>query len=137
MTQQQGTNGMTPSQVAAMVADAQGWKPNDGDEIEGVVVNVKQAWSDVKNGNYPIVFVMRDSGECVAVHCFQTVLFNEMVNARPAPGERIYIKRIGADPDKEVKRGQSPTIRYAVAVLREGNNDPWSHMDLRTTQQQG
>jgi hypothetical protein len=125
---------LAPSQIAAMVADAQGWKPEDGDEIEGTVLAVKQAWSDVKNSNYPIVFIMRDSGEVVGVHCFQTVLFNEMLSARPAPGERLYVKRIGVDESKDVKKGQSPTIRYAVYVQREGTNDPWAHMDLHNTQ---
>jgi len=124
---------LQPSQIAAMVADAQGWKPEDGDEIEGTVLAIKQGISDVKQtheGRYPIVFVMRDSGEVVAVHCFQTVLYNEVVAARPKPGERIYIKRIGADPNKEVPKGQSPTIRFAVYVHRDSSADPWEHMNL-------
>lgn len=118
---------LTPSQIAAMTADAQGWKPEDGDELEGTVLAIKQGYSDVKNANYPIVFVMKDTGECIAIHCFQTVIENEVRQQRPLPGEVLYVKRIGATG--EARKGQSPTIKYAVHVQREGaGSDPWAHM---------
>lgn len=119
---------LSPAEIATLTAEASGWQPNDGDEVEGTVLAIKSAYSEVKNANYPIVFVYTDSGECVAVHCFQTVIENEMKSQRPLPGERIYVKRIGADPNQQVKKGQSPTIRYAVHVSRETAADPWSHM---------
>lgn len=130
-TQQQHStayNRLTPAQIAALTAEAQGWKPEDGDVVEGTVLAIKSGFSDVKNANYPIVFILPDGAtEAVAVHCFQTVLENEMRQYRPLPGEHIYIKRIGATG--EAKKGQSPTIKYAVYVQRDtANSDPWSHM---------
>lgn len=119
---------LTPSQIAAMTADAQGWKPADGEELQGTVLAIKQGYSDIKNANYPIVFVMKDTGECVAVHCFQTVIENEMKQQRPLPGETLYIKHIGATGEAK-KPGQSPVVKYAVHVQRDGSgNDPWEHM---------
>jgi hypothetical protein len=118
---------LSPAQLAALMADATGWKPEDGDELTGVVLGIKQGYSDVKDAAYPIVFVLTDQGENIAVHCFQTVLENEMRQQRPVPGERVYIKRIGATGEPRIK-GQSPTIRYAVLVERGANADPWAHM---------
>lgn len=125
---------MEPSQIAAATADAAGWQPKDGDELQGVVVAIKSGASDFKekagrNPIYPIVFVLpEDSDTLVAVHCFQTVLENEMKSQRPMPGESIYIKRIGEALN--AKKGQNPTIRYAVYVQREaGSADPWEHMN--------
>lgn len=124
---------MQPAVIAAATADAEGWQPEDGDELEGVVVAIKSGVSDFKekagrNPQYPIVFVLpEDSETVVAVHCFQTVLENEMKAQRPMPGEPIYIKRIGEAAT--AKKGQNPTIRYAVYVQREaGSADPWEHM---------
>lgn len=129
-TQQRNTayNALTPAQIAALTAEAQGWKPEDGDEVQGTVLAIKSGYSDVKSANYPIVFILPDNAsEAVAVHCFQTVLENEVRQYRPLPGERIYVKRIGATG--EAKKGQSPTIKYAVYVQRDNaNSDPWSHM---------
>ena len=127
---------MTPAEIAAATADAEGWQPEDGDELQGVVMAIKSGVSEFKekagrNPNYPIVFVMpEDSEKVISVHCFQTVLENEMRAQRPMPGESIYIKRLGANPDKPVKKGESPVIRYAVYVQREvGSADPWEHMN--------
>lgn len=127
---------MDSADRAAATADAKGWEPKDGDELRGLVIAIKSGVSEFKeragrNPNYPIVFVMSDddTDNIVAVHCFQTVLENEVRAQRPMPGENIYIKRLGANPDKTPKKGESPVIRYAVYVEREtGTSDPWEHM---------
>lgn len=117
---------MSAAELAAMTAEATGWQPQDGDELQGTVVAIKSAWSEQKNANYPIVFVLRDDMTCVAVHCFQTILENEVKSQRPLPGEPIYIKRIG---EGKAKPGQSAPIRYAVHVTRDqGTSDPWASM---------
>lgn len=125
---------MQPAEIAAATADAEGWQPDDGDELQGVVIAIKSGVSEFKekagrNPAYPIVFVLPDDSDgVVAVHCFQTVIENEMRAQRPLPGESVYIKRIG--PAENAKKGQSPTIRYAVYVQREsGSADPWEHMN--------
>jgi hypothetical protein len=120
---------MTPADVATAMADAKGWQPEKGDEIEGIVLGVKWGFSELKNDHYPIVFVLKDDGDAAAVHGFQTVLNNELRQQRPLPGEPIYIKFLGPDEERAVKPGQSPVMRYAVVVTRDGqSNDPWGHM---------
>lgn len=127
---------MDAADRAAATADAKGWEPKDGDELRGLVIAIKSGISEYKekagrNPAYPIVFVMSDddTDNIVAVHCFQTVLENEVRSQRPMPGENIYIKRLGANPDKPPRKGESAVIRYAVYVDREsGTSDPWSHM---------
>lgn len=122
------TSELSPAQIAALTADAKGWTPEDGDELEGTVLAIKSGYSDVQDRNYPIVFILTDTGECVAVHAFQTVIENEMRQQRPMPGERIYVKRVGATGEAK-KKGYSPVIKYAVHVARQdGSNDPWEHM---------
>jgi hypothetical protein len=122
---------------AAATADAKGWEPQDGDEVRGLVIAVKSGISEYKerggrNPHYPIIFIMRDENpeEVVAVHGFQTVLENELRAQRPMPGEDIYIKRLGVNPDKPVKKGESPVIRYAVYVDRDSSTaaSPWEQM---------
>lgn len=124
---------MSLAQQAEMMASAEGWKPENGDEIQGTVVGVKVGTSDQREASgrdprYPIVFVRTDD-KVVAVHCFQTILENEIKSARPKIGEDIYIKCIGATGTAKIK-GQSPPVRYAVAVQREGGDtaDVWDSL---------
>lgn len=127
---------MDAADRAAATADAKGWEPKDGDELRGLVIAIKSGISEFKeragrNPQYPILFIMSDDDpdNVVAVHCFQTILENEVRAQRPMPGENIYIKRLGVNADKAVKKGESPPIRYAVYVEREtGTSDPWQHM---------
>lgn len=126
---------MSPAEVAAATAEAEGWQPKDGDELQGLVVAIKSGTSEYKekagrNPAYPIVFILPDdSAQVTSVHCFQTVLENEVRAQRPMPGENIYIKRLGSDPTKPVRKGESPVIRYAVYVDRAvGATNPWETM---------
>lgn len=119
---------LSPAEVATLMADAKGWTPEEGDELQGVVLGIKWGYSDIKQAHYPIVFVLDSTGSATAIHGFQTVLENELRQQRPVPGEELYVKCLGVDPSREVKKGYSPTIRYAVYVKREGGtNDPWAH----------
>lgn len=120
---------MNAEQLATAIAESTGWNPKDGDSVDGVVISIKAAFSEVKNATYPIVFIMDDDGSVTAVHCFQTVLENEMKAQRPKQGEEIFVKRIGTDPDAKPKPGQSAPIRYAVHVKRDSaSDDPWERM---------
>lgn len=117
---------LTPAEVATLMADAVAWKAEDGDEIQGVVLGVKRGTSDY--GVYPIVFVLTNDGECRAIHGFHSVLDNELRSQRPENGEVLYVKRLGVDPTREVKKGQSGTIRFAVYVEREGGGNAWDNI---------
>lgn len=121
---------MSPAQVAALMSDAEGWKPEIGDEVEGVVVGMKIGNSDFKakagrDPRYPILFVLTAELDCIAVHCFQAILENEVRTQRPMPGEEIFIKFIG--PAENAKKGQNPAMRYAIYVKRDmGSSDPYA-----------
>lgn len=118
---------LSPSDVATLMADAKGWQPEAGDEVEGPVLGVRWGFSELKNDHYPIVFILLESGDAVAVHGFQTILNNELRQLRPMPGEVLFIKCLG--PADSAKPGQSPVIRYALNVVGRDNsaNDPWDH----------
>jgi hypothetical protein len=123
--------GMAASEIALAMAEAEGWKPTPGDEIDGTLLGVKMGHSDYKanagkNPVYPILFIRKDDGVTTSVHCFHAVLENEVRSARPLPGERIYIKYLGSTG--EVKNGKNPPERYAVHVTRDNNADPWGHL---------
>jgi hypothetical protein len=118
---------LSAAEIAAMIGDAEGWKPEDGDEVQGTVLAIRAGMSDKRVGRdpqYPIVFVVQNGdNKVVAVHCFQTILENEMRSIRPMPGEEIYIKRIG---EGKAKPGQNAAIRYAVAKVGAATDNPWA-----------
>jgi hypothetical protein len=133
-------------QIAALMADATGWVPADGDEIEGTVLGAKWGYSDVSERQYPIVFLLLDEGETyqrpdddrppsdvVAIHALQTVIESEMFSLRPQPGERLYVKKIGARGQAK-RKGYSPTVAYAVTVPSRTADDSaafWDHGTAR------
>lgn len=54
-----------------------------------------------KYGPYPGVVVKSEKdGEAYSVHCFPTVLRNQMVEADPEPGDRIAIRYLGMTSPK-------------------------------------
>jgi len=109
---------LQPSGIAALMSEAPGWRPEKGDEIEGTVLGVKMTTSTF--GTYPIVFVIGSDDEPVALHCFHTVLQNEMVTQRPERGDAIYVKYLGPKDDYSGPKGYSAPELYAVLVTKPG-----------------
>jgi hypothetical protein len=70
-------------------SNAEAWKPEEGAKLIGTVVETDERES--KHGNYPLVVVETDDGDEIAVHCFHTVLKNEVERKRPEPGDLIGI----------------------------------------------
>lgn len=109
---------LKPSEIALLMAEAEGWKPEAGDEIDGTVLGVKIGTSTF--GSYPIVFVLGADEEPVAVHCFHEVLGNEMRTQRPERGDSVYIKYLGPKEGWEGPKGYDPPQMYAVLVTKPG-----------------
>jgi hypothetical protein len=67
-----------------------------GDKVIGVVVDIDERLSDFNEGPYPLVTINRDDDNTeVAVHCFHTVLKQEIAKKRPQVGDHIGIKYLG------------------------------------------
>lgn len=103
---------------------AEGWRPEEGDTLVGVVTDLSSAWSDYTSSFYPIITVRKDDGSEVAVHCFHHSLKTRMVALRPTVGEKIGIKYKGKQKTKDGKR------EVAVYIVRiEGRSeDIWGSM---------
>ena len=54
----------------------EGWRPNPGDKLIGVVVGLETR--DGGHGEYPIVSVRSDDGHDRAFHAFHTVVRSEL-----------------------------------------------------------
>lgn len=99
----------------------------EGDTLIGRVADIVDAWSDKRNnlkgGNYPLLTVgnieeatgydLKQVTE-LKVHCFGTVLFNEVMRKQPQVGERIRFIYRGKGEDKR-KTGNPPEL-YSVTV---------------------
>ena len=117
-------------QIAALMAEAIGWRPADGDELRGTVLGTKIASTDI-NGtprDYPLVVVLMDEGkeipdengvahDVIGIHCFHASLVGEMKAKRPQRGDRIYVKRIGEKGEAKRKGWNAPIV-FAVAVTK-------------------
>ena len=92
-----------------------------GDELEGEVVDVTEAWSDHRQGGsfYPLLIVCTADGTEQKVHCFGAVLFNEIMRQRPEVGEIIRILYRGAGKAKQ--RGMNPPDLYSVRMPDRAN----------------
>jgi hypothetical protein len=111
---------MTPVTDRAAIAKAHpdSWVPiSKGDKIEGDVIDVRSAWSDVRNNgsNYPLLIIETAEGKQLNVHAFSTVLYNEIMRWRPVPGEHVEIVYLGAE-GKPSRTGFNPPAIYRVAV---------------------
>ena len=107
---------LQPAGIAALMSEASGWRPEEGDEVEGVVLGVKMATSDF--GTYPIVFVLGNDDEPVALHCFHTALQNEMTTQRPERGDDVYVKYLGPKSDYDSSKGYKAPELYSVLVTK-------------------
>lgn len=111
---------MTPQttqqrQAAARDAHPDAWiAVEEGDTISGTVVDVSAAWSDQREADYPLLTIATDDGGEKKVHCFSTVLYNEVLRQRPVIGERVTITYMGVGEAR--KRGQSGAKLYRFRV---------------------
>jgi hypothetical protein len=83
---------------------ATGWRPNEGDQLVGVVISLDKGWSDYKNSFYPIVTLKSDDGTVTNVHCFHAVLERRMLSLAPAIGDKLRITMQGKSRTKDGKR---------------------------------
>lgn len=113
---------------------AQGWRPEEGDRIAGKITELSMGYSEFRNANtgYPILTLVQDDGEEIAVHCFHTVLENRVRELKPVPGERIEILFKGEKPTKDGRRTMKV---YAVRVLGRTQADFWDDTPARAPAQ--
>lgn len=112
--------------------EAEGWRPEAGDQITGTLASLNAGFSDYTQASYPILTLdvseernlvtgeaeTHDPPKQIAVHAFQAVLRNELLNQRPEVGERITLACGGKRAHKTAK-AQTVTV-YKVTVHREG-----------------
>ena len=88
------------------------WRPKPDEKIVGTVVDVEM-FDRGEYQPYPILTLDTDSGP-IAVHCFHTVLKNELGKKAPQPGDRLGIKYLGkSDRGYESYRVVMETSREA------------------------
>lgn len=124
------------STTAAAMEYAQGWRPQEGDTIIGVVAELGRGYSEYRDANdgYPIVTLTLETdaqvadgtkvspGEQVSVHCFHTALENKVKELRPVTGERIGFTYKGEVPSKDGKRTYHS---YVVRMPGRNQADFW------------
>lgn len=95
---------------------AKGWMPKAGDTVYGTVMEI----SEIESGDYDdyqMVTVKQPDGSLVNVHCFHTVLGNEISrkinNGKLKEGSQIAVKYLG---EGEAKAGNNAPHMYRVAV---------------------
>jgi hypothetical protein len=108
---------LKPSEIALLMAEASGWRPEKGDQLEGAVLGVKIGTSTF--GDYPIVFVLNDTDdEPVAIHAFHTTLSNELRGQRPEMGDKLFVAYLGPKENYEGPKGYDPPEIYAAVVTK-------------------
>lgn len=80
---------------------AEGWKPEVGAVIKGVVEDLDLAYSEY--GNYPVITIQTDAGS-VAVHAFHQTLRGKLEELQPVKGDVIGIKYYGEVKPEGAKR---------------------------------
>jgi hypothetical protein len=101
---------------------AEGWRPKDGDTIIGKVESLSRAWSDESESFYPIITIVKDDGERVAVHAFHMALKNQLKELKPKQGETIGIKMVGKVP---LKNNPSRSIVKYNVKIKGRTADVW------------
>lgn len=97
---------------------AEGWRPEPGDRLIGVVTDISAGHSDY-GADYPIVTLELADGSEVAVHAFHTVLRNEIAAKSPQVGDRLGVKYHG---ERVSKNGSTSFEHYVVAIERAAGN---------------
>jgi len=89
-------------------AEAQGWRPEEGETISGVIVDLTKAWSDQGAGSfYPLVTVKTPEGKYVNIHCFHHTLKTRLLDRKPKVGERLVVTYHGKRETRDGKRSVS------------------------------
>lgn len=109
----------------------QGWRPDEGEVLEGRVISLDKGWSDYRaekgNGFYPIVTLKKGDGTVVNVHCFHAVLERRMLSLTPQIGDKLTITFLGKSPHKTNPR--KSVSNYTVESDRSQNADDfWGSM---------
>jgi|SRR5215469_10658589 len=84
--------------------EASGWRPVEGEKIEGKIIDLTRTWSDQSNSWYPIVVLKKGDGSVVNVHCFHYTLRTRLLDRQPKIGDRLIIAFHGKRPTKDGKR---------------------------------
>lgn len=100
--------------------EAVGWRPEPGEKLTGVIVDISEGSSDY--GTYPLLEVQADDGRVVSVHAFHTVLKNELASKKPNVGDRIGIKYVGIPAGKRYET-------YRVVLERGAQPGPTTDWD--------
>ncbi len=101
---------------------AEAWRPEPGDVIKGEVTEVTE-YAGGGFGSYPIITIATDDGER-AVHCFHTVLRNEMARLDVQPGVPIALLYKGKVDGKD---GGASYESYRVKRLdQQGRKFDWA-----------
>jgi hypothetical protein len=94
------------------------WRPNPGDKVGGILRDISDS-SEGDYGSYPILQIETPSGLLVAVHCFHTVLRNEVQRkvekGTLQVGDQIAILYVGQGIAQGSKN--APEM-YRIAVSR-------------------
>jgi len=97
-------------------AQTEPWMPEPGDKIVGRIVELSTLESQY--GEYPLIIVATDDGREFAIHCFRTVLKNEVAKKRPQIGDRIGVKYFGKQPDKDF-HGYKLVLERGAGIVPE------------------
>lgn len=101
--------------------DAEGWRPDPGDKIQGTIVDITTRDSEYQDDTYPVLEIKNElDGEYIAVHAFHSVLKREISNQKPEVGDRIGIKYFGKVTGKRTDTKGRPVEfeKYKVVVDR-------------------
>lgn len=102
-------------------AQTEAWMPEAGDKIVGTIVELSELESQY--GTYPLIIITTEEGREFAIHCFRTVLKNEVAKKRPAVGDRIGVKYFGQLPDKDF-HGYKLVIERGEGSLEPAKANP-------------
>jgi hypothetical protein len=81
---------------SALDFDFEGWNPEPGDRVTGVVIYVdSEAGQNNELGTYPLVAIVQKDGTPIALHCFHEVLRQAVKRWNPQPGDIIGVRYKG------------------------------------------
>lgn len=87
-----------------------GWRPQPGEKLIGQVVNIETAGEDSPFGSYPLLTILKPDGDLIRVHCFHTVLKNEIRRKNVVPGTRLGIKYDGRREGRDFGSFEAYTV---------------------------
>lgn len=117
---------MTAHDGGTLPAETTGWRPQEGDVIEGIVSSVSRAWSDWSQSFYPLVTIRNGKGEDVDVHAFHHTLQARLMEVKPKVGERLEIAYLGKRPTADGKR---EVAIYKVTAPDATGQEVWDSLE--------